>query len=160
MSSHIEQIQRLMYEYAECVDLADFEGLSRLFAHGEIRSADAQPPGMRGEQVGRFYSRTNKVHPNGTLCTRHLATNTIIDVAETEETATARSYFVVLQATQTLPFQPIAGGRYHDRFDRVDDRWRFSERVILVDQIGNMSEHLTFDLSQGVPADALDLGES
>ena len=144
-------ITGLLFRYAECVDQADFEGLSELFAHGTLRSSSAQESdqGMRGAQVGRFYAATNKVHPDGTLRTRHLATNVRIEIDESEGSATARSYNVVLQATPKLPFQPIAGGRYEDRFERVDGVWRFADRLIHVDQIGDMSEHLSFDLSKG-----------
>ena len=143
-------ITTLMYRYAECVDLADFDGISELFAHGELGSSSAAgDQGMRGEAVGRFYAATNKVHANGTLCTRHLTTNLLLDIDEAGDAATARSYFVVFQATEKLPFQPIVGGRYHDVFERVDGQWRFAERVVHVDQIGDMSEHLSFDLSKG-----------
>jgi len=142
-----EAIQRLMFLYAECVDQADFEGLERLFEHGVMR-ANTAVGGMTGAEVRKFYARTNKVHPNGTLCTRHLATNIIVDIEDGGDRASARSYFVVLQATDKLPFQPIAGGRYHDHFERVDGAWRFAERMVLVDQVGNMSDHLTFDLAK------------
>jgi 3-phenylpropionate/cinnamic acid dioxygenase small subunit len=142
-------ISALMFLYAECVDRADFDGLSRLFAHAELRSVTAPPPGMRGAQVGRFYAATNRVHADGTLRTRHLSTNLMIDIDEAADRATARSYFLVLQATDQLPFQPIAGGRYEDRFQRAAGAWRFSERLIHVDQIGDMSQHLSFDLSRG-----------
>lgn len=144
-------ITGLLFRYAECVDQADFDGLSELFAHGRLRSSSAEESdeGMRGAQIGRFYAATNKVHPDGTLRTRHLATNVRIEIDEQADEATARSYYVVLQATPKLPFQPIAGGRYEDRFERVDGAWRFTERLIHVDQIGDMTEHLSFDLSQG-----------
>ena len=144
-------ISTLLFRYAECVDQADFDGLSELFAHGEMRSTSAErsESGMRGEQVGRFYAATNRVHDDGTLRTRHLATNVQIDIDEQADAATARSYYVVLQATPRLPFQPIAGGRYEDRFERIDGSWRFAERLVIVDQIGDMSEHLSFDLSAG-----------
>jgi 3-phenylpropionate/cinnamic acid dioxygenase small subunit len=144
-------ISTLMFRYAECVDRADFAGLAELFANAELRSSSAAPGegGMRGAQVERFYAATNRVHPDGTLRTRHLATNLMIDIDEANGRASARSYFLVLQATERLPFQPIAGGRYEDRFERVSGVWRFAERLIHVDQIGNMSEHLSFDLSKG-----------
>ena len=146
MGQSEDAIRRLMYLYAECVDLADFEGLAEIFRHGEMTSNTATG-GMSGERVRDFYARTNKVHENGTLCTRHLATNIIVDVDEAADSARARSYFVVFQATPRLPFQPIVGGRYHDRFERVDGEWRFKQRRVLVDQIGDMSEHLTFDIA-------------
>ena len=144
-------ISSLMFRYAECVDQADFDGLSALFEHGQIRSTSAadSAEGMRGEAVGRFYAATNRVHADGTLRTRHLATNVQIDIDEDADQATARSYYVVFQATEKLPFQAIVGGRYDDRFERVDGTWRFSERLVHVDQIGDMSEHLSFDLSKG-----------
>ena len=100
-------------------------------------------------EIGRFYAATNRVHDDGTLRTRHLSTNVMIDIDEARDSATARSYFVVLQATPKLPFQPIVGGRYEDRFDRIRGEWRFADRLIHVDQIGDMSEHLSFDLSKG-----------
>ena len=106
-------ISTLMFRYAECVDQADFSALSELFAHGKIRSTAAADTeqGMRGEEIGRFYGATNRVHEDGTLKTRHLSTNVMIDIDENDHTATARSYYVVLQATPRLPFQPIVGGR-------------------------------------------------
>ena len=146
MGQSEDAIRRLMYLYAECVDLADFEGLAELFRHGEMTSNTATG-GMSGDRVRDFYARTNKVHENGTLCTRYLATNIIVDVDEAADSASARSYFVVFQATERLPFQPIVGGRYHDDFERVGGEWRFKQRRVLVDQIGDVSEHLTFDLA-------------
>ena len=144
-------ISNLMFRYAECVDLADFDGLSELFVHGTMRSTSAEDSetGMTGEQVGRFYAATNRVHEDGTLRTRHLSTNVRIDIDESSDTAKAKSYYVVFQATAKLPFQAIVGGRYEDRFERVDGEWRFADRVVIVDQIGNMEEHLSFDLTAG-----------
>jgi hypothetical protein len=40
------------------------------------------------------------------------------------------------------PLQPIVAGRYLDRFARVDGAWRFAERRILVDLVGDLSRHL------------------
>jgi len=144
-------ITKLMFRYAECVDTADFDGLSALFANGIMTSTSAadEDGGMTGEQVGRFYAATNRVHEDGTLRTRHLATNVIVDIDEAADSATARSYYVVFQATGKLPFQAIVGGRYDDDFKRVDGQWCFAKRVVHVDQIGDMSEHLSFDLAQG-----------
>ena len=144
-------ITKLMFRYAECVDTADFDGLSELFARGVLTSSAAADPGegMRGADVGRFYAATNKVHEDDTLRTRHLATNLIVEIEEDADTATARSYYVVPQATGKLPFQAIVGGRYEDDFLRTEGQWHFARRLIHVDQIGDMSEHLTFDLAQG-----------
>jgi hypothetical protein len=59
--------------------------------------------------------------------------------------ASVRSSYVVFQATAKLPFQPIVGGRYEDRFEYVAGAWRWAERLIHVDQVGDVSEHLALD---------------
>ena len=47
-------ITTLMFRYAECVDTADFEGLSSLFAHGILTSSAADDPsGGRAAAVSR-----------------------------------------------------------------------------------------------------------
>jgi 3-phenylpropionate/cinnamic acid dioxygenase small subunit len=144
-------ITSLMYRYTECIDAADFAGLGRLFEHGQIRSTAATDPeqGLPGAAMSEFYRKTNKVHPDGTLRTRHLTSNVRVDVDEQAGIATARSCYVVFQATPKLPLQPIVGGRYEDRFQRVDGVWHFAERLIHVDQVGDLSEHLEIDLAAG-----------
>ena len=62
-------ISNLMFRYAEFVDQANFDGLSALFAHGQIRSTSMEDngQGMTGAAIGKFYAATNRVHEDGTL---------------------------------------------------------------------------------------------
>lgn len=141
-------ITSLMYRYAECVDRAEFDGIGALFARGEITTPGV-PGAIRGaEAVAGMYLGSNKVHPNGTLMTRHLTTNVLVDIADDGTTATARSSFVVFQATPDLPLQPIVTGRYHDTFTRHDDGWWFTQREMRVEQIGDVHDHLLMDLGK------------
>jgi len=48
----------------------------------------------------------------------------------------------VLQATPTLALQPVLAGRYHDGFRRVGGAWRFAERRIHLDLVGDVSQHV------------------
>ncbi len=140
-------ITTLLYRYTEYIDAADFDAIGDLFAHGKITTR-----GMSGATEGRdavrdLFKSTNKVHADGTLRTRHLCTNVIVDIDESAGTATARSSFLVLQATKDLPLQPIVAGRYRDRFERSAGKWRFAEREMSVEQVGDVHEHLAFDLA-------------
>jgi len=144
----IEAIRRLLHRYAECVDAADFAGLGALFAAGAIRAAGLPAPLRGAEAVAGFYARANRVHADGTLRTKHVVSNEIVELDAGGATASARSLFVVYQATERLPLQAIAAGRYHDRFERAADGWRFADREILLDLVGDLSEHLRI----GVPA--------
>ena len=141
-------ITTLMYRYAECVDAADFAGIGALFADGRLTTRGMRGATIGAEAVRDLYTHTNKVHPNGTLMTRHLTTNVIVDIDEATNTATARSSFVVFQATPSVPLQPIVTGRYRDRFERVDGEWRFAEREMGVEQFGDVSDHLLIDLGK------------
>jgi hypothetical protein len=144
--AHENDIENLLYRYGEYVDLARFDELAGLFRHGAIRS-DRGSGDLRGSDIATFYRETNRVHADtGTLRTRHIASNVIMAVDDAANTASARSYFVVCQQTSALPLQPIVSGRYHDTFKRIDGEWWFDIRMILVDLIGNMTEHLSFDL--------------
>jgi len=140
-------ITTLMYQYAECVDAADFAGIGRLFAAGRITN-EGYPGAIEGaDAVRKLYEHTNAVHSDGTLRTRHLTTNVIVDIDEVANSATARSAFVVFQATPDLPLQPIVAGRYHDEFARDTD-WRFERRHILLEQVGDVHEHLKIDVGR------------
>jgi 3-phenylpropionate/cinnamic acid dioxygenase small subunit len=131
------------------MDAADYDGLETLFATAALTN-EGYPGEVRGgAAIRRLYERTNRVYGDGTLRTRHLTTNVVVDVDETAGTAAARSAFVVLQATPDLPLQPIVTGRYRDRFERVDGSWRFAHRHVVVDHVGDVSQHLTIDLGSG-----------
>jgi len=41
-----------------------------------------------------------------------------------------------------LPLQPIVSGRYHDCFERSDGQWRFVERRVRTDLVGDVTRHL------------------
>lgn len=131
------QILNLIYRYAECVDDGDFDAVSALFEHADYHLAGAA--GQRGAAVGDIIRSTVATY-DGSPRTKHVTTNAIIDIDTV--TATCRSYFTVLQATATLALQPIITGRYHDRFECVDGTWRFADRSIRIEQIGDLSQHL------------------
>ena len=149
--SSFHAISTLMYRYAEYVDAADFAGIGALFAKGEMTTRGMPGAIVGAEAVAKLYTHTNKVHPNGTLLTRHLTTNVIVDIDEAANAATARSSFVVFQATPTVRLQPIVAGRYRDTFARSDDEWYFAQREMGVEQIGNVSDHLLIDLGDVLP---------
>jgi 3-phenylpropionate/cinnamic acid dioxygenase small subunit len=138
-----------MYRYTELMDAADFDALAAMFAHAVLTNEGYDGEVRGGESIAKLYRRTNRVHDDGTLRTRHVTANVIIDIDATDSTATARSGFVVFQQTPTLPLQPVVTGRYRDRFARVDGEWRFTGRHITVDHVGDVREHLTFDLGAG-----------
>jgi 3-phenylpropionate/cinnamic acid dioxygenase small subunit len=142
------EIENLLYTYAERIDRGDYDGVAELFAHGRIHGQEGGGPGAVFEgrdEVRALYGRTTRLHEEtGTPRTKHLTTNAIIEVDDESGTATSRSSYAVLQATDALPLQVIITGRYGDTFHRVEGRWWFDTRTMYVDQTGDLSRHLLF----------------
>ena len=146
MEASRDAIERLILTYAERIDRGDFAGVGELFAHGAIAGPDGTPIATGSDAVCRLYERTTRRYPDGTPRTKHVTSNLIVDADETRGEARARSYFTVLQALPELPLQPIVAGRYEDRFERVANRWRFAERRMFVELVGDVSRHLLIEL--------------
>ena len=139
------QIENLIYCYAERIDCGDLEGVAELFRNAEIVSTAHNVRRAGFDEVLQMYRLSCRLYEStGTPMTKHLTTNVIIEVDENGMEAIARSYYTVIQATDSLPLQPIISGRYKDSFRKVDTQWRFASREMLVDLIGDCSAHLLY----------------
>jgi 3-phenylpropionate/cinnamic acid dioxygenase small subunit len=142
MSDAERSIENLIYSYAAFVDDGDLEGVSALLAEATI-GVDGVAAGLRGrEKIFQLLSSTIQMHEDGTPRTKHVTTNVRIELDEDAGSATAQSYFTVLQAVEGFGLQTIVAGRYRDRFERHDGQWRFAERRFITDLIGDVSRHL------------------
>ena len=143
------QIENLLYTYAERIDGGDLDGVAEMFTHGRIWGMDDPPPeavfeGRDG--VRQMYEWSTRLYDDGTPKTHHITSNVRIEVADDGQTASGRAYYCVTQATDALPLQPIITGHYHDTFHKVDGEWWFDTRIMFVDQVGDLSHHLTYEL--------------
>jgi len=143
MTSETE-IANLLYSYAEFMDSGDFAGAAGLFRHARLRVGENGDGTVDSNTMLSLWRSMVIVYPDGTPRTKHVITNPIIDVDDEAGTATCRSYYTVLQQTDDFPLQPIVMGRYHDRLERADGRWRFSYRdYSMIDQVGDLGHHLS-----------------
>jgi len=141
-----DEITELLYRYAELIDAGDFDGVGALLARASFGGA-ATPSVSGAENIAGLFAMTTRRFPDsGTPKTRHLVLNAIVDVDG--DTATSRSTFLVVQATDAVPFQPIVAGRYYDRFARDAGGWHFTERKADVEMVGDVSDHLLIDPHQ------------
>lgn len=132
-------ITDLLYRYAELVDAGDFDGVGELLGGGSFC-------GVRGAEpiAALFAATTRRFADTGTPKTRHLVLNPIVEVDG--GTATARSTFCVVQATDTVPLQLVVVGRYFDSFGRDPaGGWFFTARDVDVEMVGDVSAHMLSD---------------
>ena len=138
------EILDLIYRYAELIDAGDFDGVGELLS--KARFGGPRTPTVSGAQkiAGIFAMTTKRFPDTGTPKTRHLVLNPIVEVDG--DTAAARSTFCVVQATGSVPFQPIVAGRYYDEFAREPGQgWHFTGRIADVEMTGDVSDHLLID---------------
>lgn len=145
MNSAVE-ITNLLYRYAELIDSGDLAGAAALFEHAKIKLNGSEEP-QDNEAVLSVWRNYMKIYSCGTPRTKHVITNPIVEIDEAAGKATCRSYYTVLQATDEVPLQIVAAGRYHDTFERVNGAWRYCYRdYSLLDLKGNLSGHLNASL--------------
>jgi 3-phenylpropionate/cinnamic acid dioxygenase small subunit len=142
MSDAHEAIRTLLGRYCELMDAGDFRALGTLFAAGRLSDEHGKVFATGAEEITTMW-RAQTILYDRSPRTRHMTANSIIEVDDDAGTATARSSYVVLQATPETSLAPIITGRYVDRFVRTDDAtWRWDERSYAVDHTGDLSHHL------------------
>ena len=140
-----DEVRNLLGQYCEHIDAGDFGAVGELFEHGVLADGSGRELARGAAAIAGFYAAGTLLH-DGSPRTKHLVTNTVLDIDEESGRATARSSYLVLQQVGKGPLQPIITGRYHDSFQRRDGRWTFAERRFFVDLVGDLSQHLAYEI--------------
>jgi len=170
-----QAIRNLCYEVTHRRDRGDWDGVAELFAGSSFQThyPDGYPGvGVPSDQVAQrkagghgvqrgaaevkaIFESTCHTYEGGRPSTLYLNTNLVVTVDDGGDTASAYSYYAVLQARPDFALQIISAGRYEDRFAKRDGRWQFTSRDIYADFSGDLSHHLAMDpLAYGKAFDA------
>ena len=142
MSDAHEQIRNLLGRYCELMDAGHFAGLAELFAHATLADEHGNVFATGADEMRTMWERQTILYA-GSPRTRHVTANPVIDLDETTGIAEVSSSYVVFQATDAQPLQPIVTGRYYDTFTQDDaTRWHFAQRRYAIDHVGDLSQHL------------------
>ncbi len=134
-----------IYEFAERFDAGDFRGALELFSAGSFLLGHGRR--LTPAEMGALWDDILILHEARPL-TRHVISNPIIEVDDAWRVARVRSVYTVFQAVPGFAFQPILGGRYHDRLERGEAGWSLVERdYTLVDFVGDVSHHLRLGMA-------------
>jgi hypothetical protein len=139
------EISNLLAEYCADFDAGDFDRFAEHFSHGTWFPTAAKGPGPG--PVARW-CRENILLYEGLPHTKHVSTNIWMDIDDAG-IAQVHSYVTIWQGLPDFPLQAIFSGRYRDRIEMLEGRWRFRERWALPDIIGDMSRHVRNPLPPG-----------
>jgi SnoaL-like domain len=147
-----EEIRRIILDYPRLSDTGDLAGVGQLqagvkmgAAMGQLASEipDDDLHSASAEEAAQAYAKNVTFYDDGLSHAKHLITNLDIRFSDDGTTAEAQSFFVVLQATDGFPLQFIITGRYVDGFALEDGYWRLRTRREFLDQIGDLTHHLS-----------------
>jgi 3-phenylpropionate/cinnamic acid dioxygenase small subunit len=130
------EIRNVLAQFARLADTGDTDTYVQFMTPDIVWSMPANPGlGLpASERHGRDEIATGQrertaagVQGEGSN-TMHLVTTTLVDV-QSDDAATADSYFMFVTATTTTPsIQNV--GRYHDEFRRTPEGWKLARREI------------------------------
>ena len=147
-----DRIRNLLGRYCECIDAGDFAGVGALFARGELAAGAVDAPAfVRGaEAIAAFYAEGAQLH-DGSPRTKHVVADIVFGEPAADGTVVVRSSYVVHQAADGFPLQPLVAGRYVDTFAHdpdaaadaagTDGGWHFTRRHFDLDLVGDLSHH-------------------
>ena len=134
----LASVTQLLIQYCDLIDCGDLAGCAALFEKGAWGIVGTLAHGV--EEVSAQLD--NVTLYDGRPNTRHLMSNVAINIDPSGQTATAKSCITVMQhVPDDFEMQAIFIGTYNDRFAKDGDAWRFVERAITPDLIGDMSRH-------------------
>jgi SnoaL-like domain len=138
MSDAVQQINDLMFWYAELFDTGQFDEFASLFEHGQWHNA------APGAAAARQWINDNVQLYDGSPKTKHVTTNVVVEADEDAGAATASAYVTIFQALPDFPLQPIFSGRYKDRLAKLGGQWWWTERRVIGDLYGDISHHVRY----------------
>jgi len=136
-----EAVRALVVAYAERLDAGDLDGVAELFADAVLHRGRSGGALVGADAVRRLYDPVVR-YEDGTPRTQHMLGNLAVAVDADGDHAVSHCTFTVWQARPDGTLGPVLAGRYDDRFARVAGRWRFAERVITPDLLGDLSDHM------------------
>lgn len=130
-----ESIRTLLLDYGRHLDDRDWDAFAALFAPGEgtwnggmgVARGPAEIKQMMVETIGS----ENTGRGGSGLSNVHLLSNELIDIDGASATAVSKWVFV-MTGPDGSPEDAFVG-RYEDKLIKIDDDWKFRERVVLGD---------------------------
>jgi hypothetical protein len=142
LSSHRE-IEQSIYRMGYHLEAGDFEAVGELLADATFGADKIGRRAFRGkDDITAQYARTNIVYPEGGRRTKEIYTNVLVDIDLDAGTARSITSFTVAQQVPGEPFALLVAGRYEDEWQRVDGRWRWSDRYVVAQYHNDLARHM------------------
>ena len=142
LSSHRE-IERQIYLIGYHLEAGEFAEMAEILSHATFEADKIGRGAFKGrDQIRQQYERTNMVYPEGGRRTKEVYSNILIDIDLDASKAASTTSFTVAQQVPGGPFDLLVAGRYEDEWERVDGKWRCSDRYVFAQYHNNLDKHM------------------
>lgn len=142
LASH-RAIEQLIYRMGYHLEAGEFDAVGELLAHATFGADKIGRRMFRGkDEIAAQYTRTNVVYPEGGRRTKEIYTNVLVDIDLDVDTARSVTSFTVAQQVPGEPFALLVAGRYEDEWERVDGRWRWTDRYVVAQYHNDLGRHM------------------
>jgi hypothetical protein len=142
LSSHRE-IEQQIYRMGYHLEAGDFAAVGDLLAHATFGADKIGRRMFTGkDEITAQYARTNIVYPEGGRRTKEIYTNVLVDIDLDANTARSVTSFTVAQQVPGETFALLVAGRYEDEWERIDGRWRWSDRYVVAQYHNDLDRHM------------------
>jgi SnoaL-like domain len=137
------EIEQLIYRMGYHLEAGDFDAVGELLAHATFGADKIGRKMFTGkDEISAQYARTNIVYPEGGRRTKEVYTNIVVDIDLDAQTAASVTSFTVAQQVPGEAFELLVAGRYEDEWERVDERWRWSDRYVVAQYHNDLNRHM------------------
>ena len=137
------EITRMIYQVGYAIEAGDFERVGELMGDATLGADMIGREAFRGAaQITSQYQRTNIVYPDRGRATKEVYTNILIDIDLHTGVASSTTSYTVPQQPPEMDFELIVAGKYEDQWHRVDGRWTWKDRYVVVQFKGDLDRHM------------------
>jgi len=136
-------IERMIYEVGYALEAGDFALVGEIMGGATFGADRIGRKVFRGsDEIRGQYERTNVVYPGIGRATKEIYHNILVDIDVDAGTATSVTSYTVANQPPGEAFKLLVSGRYEDEWRRVDGKWRWDDRYIVMQYKGDLDRHM------------------
>jgi hypothetical protein len=136
-------ITRMIYQVGYAIEDGNFALVGEVMGDATLGADMIGREVFKGsKEITGQYERTNITYPGRGRATKEVYTNILIDVDLDAGLASSVTSYTVPQQPPDAKFELIVAGRYEDKWRRVDGRWVWRDRYVIVQFKGDLNRHM------------------
>ncbi|HVX21701.1 MAG TPA: nuclear transport factor 2 family protein [Acidimicrobiales bacterium] len=137
------EIEQMIFQVGHALEAGDFQRVGDIMGDATMGADMIGRKAFKGtDEIRDQYDRTNIVYPDRGRASKELYTNIVFDFDLDNTRATSVTSYTVAHQPPDEVFELIVSGRYEDEWRRVDGKWTWVDRYIVVQYKNSLDRHM------------------